>query len=77
MDKPTLQEVLKPYGINSLRDFTRVGRWKSEEHARRVYRGERPLSVTAARRIKRKTRGALTLDYLLDLAEADGKGKTT
>jgi len=67
---PSLEQALKPYGINDAEDFSNfVSAWKSVEHARRVYRGERPLSLKIARRIKRKTNGGLTLDFLLSLNE--------
>jgi len=67
---PSLKQALKAYGVNNPKDFVKfVSAWKSLEHARRVYSGERPLSINIARRIKRKTNGGLSLDFLMSLNE--------
>jgi len=71
--KPSLADLLAPYGIKTLDDFQAVISSRSVEHARAVYGGKRPLSKKAALALKEYTRGELSVDLLFSLSKQYGQ----
>lgn len=68
MKKPTLPDILKPYGLTGPKDLQKI-LGTSYDHAKKVWMGRLPISKKVAERLKKWSKEALSIDHLFSIED--------